>query len=214
MANIFFFGDSITFGAWDEKGGWVDRVKNDIHKRIISSHFAYYHHTFQLGVPADNTTTLLKRFEQEIKPRLLGEEAKNAVIILAIGINDSQTYKDTTKGNSVSYDDFQNNLAHLLRIAQKYAAIIIFVGLTPVDEAKVDFLPWLPGTIFRNTMIKKYNDGIKEFCKTNNLPFVDLFKEWFDGDYKNLLIDGLHPNSDGHEKIYHKLKQALEKNKI
>jgi lysophospholipase L1-like esterase len=63
-------------------------------------------------------------------------------------------------------------------------------------------------------MIKKYNDGIKEFCKTNNLPFVDLFGEWFGSGYKNLLIDGLHPNSDGHEKIYHKVKQTLEKNKI
>ncbi len=214
MANIFFFGDSIPFGAWDDKGGWVERVKNDIHKKIISSNFSYYHHTYQLGVPGDNTTTLLKRFEQEIKPRLLGEVAKNAAIILAIGINDSQTYKDTAKGNSVQYDDFQNNLAQILRIAQKYASTIIFVGLTPVDESKIDFIPWIPDNTYRNTIIAKYNDGLKKFCKTHDLPFIDLFDEWFRSDYKKQLIDGLHPDSDGHEKIYHKVKQALEENKI
>lgn len=213
MANIFFFGDSITFGAWDEQDGWAERVKNDIQKKIISSHFAYYHHTFQLGVPADNTTTLLKRFEQEIKPRLLGDEANNT-IILAIGINDAQSYKDTTKGNSIPYDDFQKNLAHLLQIAQKYASTIMFVGLTPVDESKVNFMPWMVDTTYKNIMVAKYNDGLKEFCKINDLPFVDLFDEWFGSDYKNLLIDGLHPNTDGHEKIYNKVKQALEKNNI
>lgn len=214
MANIFFFGDSMTFGAWDEKGGWADRAKNDMQNKIISSHFSYYHHVYQLGVPGDTTTMLLKRFEQEIKSRLLGEVDNNGVIILGIGLNDSKTYKDTAKGNIVQYDDFLNNLHLLLQSAQKYASKIMFVGLTPVDEPKVNLIPWFAETPYRNNMIAKYNDGLKKFCKTQDLTFVDLFDEWIDRDYKKLLIDGLHPNTDGHEKIYHKVKQALEKSKI
>lgn len=214
MANIFFFGDSITFGAWDNKGGWADRVKNDIQKKILSSHFTYYHHAYQLGVVGDSTATLLERFEREIKPRRLGETENSSVIILAIGSNDSRVNKDTSKGNSVQYDNFQKNLYHLFQIAQNYASTIIFVGLIPVDEPKVNSLPWIFDEIYKNSTIAKYNDGLKKFCKTHNLPFIDLFDEWFHFDYKHLLVDGLHPNSEGHEKIYYKVKQELEKNHI
>jgi len=27
MVNILVFGDSITYGAWDEEGGWVQRLR-------------------------------------------------------------------------------------------------------------------------------------------------------------------------------------------
>lgn len=30
--NLIFFGDSITSGLWDERGGWASRIKQDIYK--------------------------------------------------------------------------------------------------------------------------------------------------------------------------------------
>lgn len=34
MSQIFFFGASITQGVGDPQGGWVDRLKREIHEHM------------------------------------------------------------------------------------------------------------------------------------------------------------------------------------
>ena len=59
-------------------------------------------------------------------------------------------------------------------------------------------------------IIKKYNEKLKEFCKNNRLPKIEIY----DLLNKEDLRDGLHPNSRGHEKIFQKVKDYLIENKI
>ena len=41
---------------------------------------------------------------------------------------------------------------------------------------------------------------MSNFCVKQSLPFLPLFDSWVAmPDYKSLLIDGVHPNSDGHK---------------
>jgi lysophospholipase L1-like esterase len=55
IETICVFGDSITWGAYDpERGGWVNRLRNDLEKKEIES--------YNLGISGDTTADLLKRF--------------------------------------------------------------------------------------------------------------------------------------------------------
>ena len=51
---------------------------------------------------------------------------------------------------------------------------------------------------------------IKEICAKNNLLFIEMQDLLKDED----LEDGLHPNSKGHEKMFLRVKDFLEKNEI
>lgn len=193
--NICIFGDSITWGASDyEKGGWVERLKS------------YYMENredvdvYNLGVSGDNTADLLRRLEVEVKMR------EPSLIILAIGINDSQYIQ--RKGNyKINPDRFENNLSELLSLAQKITDKIVFIGLTTVDESKTTPIPWSPEKYYDNESVEKYDGIIKNFCKKNNLNYISMKEVISATD----LEDGLHPNSQGHGKIFKAVLKTIEK---
>ena len=39
MGTLFFIGDSITTGAWDERGGWTNRLIGKIMDHTIQADF-------------------------------------------------------------------------------------------------------------------------------------------------------------------------------
>jgi lysophospholipase L1-like esterase len=83
-----------------------------------------------------------------------------------------------------------------------------------VDESKTVPLPWDKEKSFANKFIERYNENIRIFCKKRNVHFVDIFNEWIEVDYKNLLKDGLHPNSAGHKKIFEDVSDFMEKKRL
>ena len=209
-SRILVFGDSIAYGNEDKKGGWVERLKNFfIEKKFSDPNF--YYSVYNLGVSGDTTEELLKRFEFETKQRLWIDD--EIIIIFDIGINDSQLINKERR-LKVSPQKFEENLQELIFIARKFSSKIIFIGLTPVDDSKVDPLPWFPEVSYKNEYIKNFNEIIKLVCDKNNIYFVGILNEFLDRDYKRLLEDGAHPNSEGHKNIFKTVKDFLIKNKI
>jgi lysophospholipase L1-like esterase len=47
-------------------------------------------------------------------------------------------------------------------------------------------------------------------AKENKLSFIDLYDYFTKKNYKKLLSDGLHPNTEGHEVIYTKVLSKLK----
>ena len=88
------------------------------------------------------------------------------------------------------------------------------MGLTPVDETKTTPIPWNTDKSYKNENIKKYERIIESVCKDKDIYFIEIFNNWTKSDYKNLLEDGLHPNSIGHQKIFEVVMDFLLKNKI
>jgi len=109
---------------------------------------------------------------------------------------------------------FKESIQKLINIAKNFTSKIIFVGLTPVNETKTTPIPWNPDKIYKNENIRRNDDVIKSVCEKNNIHFIEIFDKWIKSDYKNLLEDGLHPNSEGHKKIFETIKDFLIQNKI
>lgn len=139
------------------------------------------------------------RIENESKVR------EPNIIIFAVGVNDAQ-FIHSTNSNRISDNDFRNNLKKLHEIAKKFTTKIIFVGLTPVDESKTKPIPWNADKTYTNERIKKFDQIIENFCSENNLKFIPINDLLNNDD----LIDGLHPNTQGHIKIFERTKPEIE----
>ena len=210
MSRILVFGDSITYGAWDKEGGWVSRLRNSLNEKSLSDP-NFYCLVYNLGISGDTVNDLLGRFEFETNQRL--EENEEIIFIFEIGLNDSE-FIHSKNSLRVSPQEFQDNLQKLLNIAQTFSSKIVFVGLTPVDESKVDPLPWVTDESYKNEYIQKFNDILKSVCKENKVYFIEIFGKLIEAGYKNLLEDGAHPNSNGHKKIFEIVEDFLIENEI
>jgi lysophospholipase L1-like esterase len=208
MSRILIFGDSITYGAWDKEGGWAQRLRKYIDEKIAIDP-NYYHLVYNLGISGNTSEDLLKRFELECNARQ--KEEGDVVIIIAIGENDSQIKNGKAK---VEMKQFEKNLESLLKLSKKFTDKVFFVGLCPADESKSDPIPWDTSKSYKNDSIEKYNAAVRKFCEKNNLEFIDVFSNLIKMNYKELLDDGIHPNTEGHQQIFEIIKDYLIRNKI
>lgn len=212
MAQILVFGTSITYGAWDKEGGWVARFRKYVDNKIIDSNNTYHHLIYNLGVSGDNTLGLLERFDTETKLRI-DDEKEGTVIIFSVGTNDSQFVNAEGK-NRVSLQEFEKNLRKFIQMARKYTQKILMTGIMPVDDKKMDPIPWAPEKSYKNEFITQYDAIVKKVCSEEKIDFIEVFEQFIKEDYKALLYDGVHPNAKGHEKIYEIVKNHLEKKGI
>jgi lysophospholipase L1-like esterase len=204
--TILIFGDSITFGAWDHEGGWVARLRKIADKKTIASEGSYYRKIYNLGISGDKTTEVLVRFEQEAKARL--KEGEECAVIFAIGTNDSQ-YLLEQNVHRTSPEDFEKNIRQLIVRARALTSRILFVGLLPVEDDKVDPIPWAPTKAYRTTFIAQYHAIIARICKAEKVDFVDVFSLFSGEAIDSLFVDGVHPNDEGHKKVFGMIHDAL-----
>ncbi len=210
MGQILVFGDSIAWGAWDTKGGWVRRLREHIDKKnlILPN---YWRVVYNLGVSGDTTIDILRRFEFETKQRII--DAGRPAIIFEIGANDC-AFAMNKNGLLVRPDVFRRNVEKLIRLARKYSSEIIVIGPFPVNDAETNPISWNKNFYHRNENKITYNEILKAVCKKSRVRFIDVLGKAMRCDYKSMLYDGLHPNSRGHEKIFEIVKNFLTKNKM
>ena len=213
MTLILVFGPSTTWGAWDEEGGWADRLKKYFSQRKLADPEKQGILVYNQRVSGDSSQDILDRFEHETEQRLRDlDKGEEVIFIITVGINDAQFIKSEDRFR-VPLEAYQKNVEELIRLAKKHSQKIVFVASKPIDDAKVDPIPWAPHLSYRNEYGKLYNDTIREICEKNSLPFIDLFEEWLKLDYKKLLFDGCHPNTEGHKLIFERVKSFLVEKK-
>lgn len=131
------------------------------------------------------------------------------IMIFAIGTNDSLLDRGTKQRCSV--EEYRSNLQAILEKAKKHTNRILFVGLLPVDEKRTTPVFWRD-VHYTNERILAFDKAMQEICKENNLIYIPIFdelKELAEQD-KNILLDGLHPNDEGHELIFQKVRPELD----
>lgn len=191
---ICIVGSSVSWGAWDsEKGGWVNRLMlyfNNLN--VKDSPFVY-----NLSVDGETTKDMLERFDIEMKAR------EPAIIIFDERGNDA-CYDNTKKEHLVSLEDFEQNVVKLIKKSKAYTKTIIFSGCFKVDESKTTPLSWNKNLHCKNEYQEIYNSKLKDIAKREGVYFMpnELSKED--------LEDGLHPNTEGHKKLFQQVKDFLE----
>ncbi len=196
---IFIFGDSITQGLWDSKGGWADRVKAYIQAEEVKTGAKNYHYVFNLGVDGNTTKQVLARFEAEANARLWPNA--ECAFIFATGLNDTLHYNNQEFGSSP--ERYQLELEELTKLAKQHSDKILFVDLTPADESRTNPAPSSStGKCYTNDRIEQFNKTLHDFCDSVSLACVKVSKTFAEKDFNGLLLDGLHPNDEGHEMIF------------
>ncbi|NTU66654.1 MAG: hypothetical protein HGB08_01895 [Candidatus Moranbacteria bacterium] len=199
MKKILIFGDSISWGAFDdEKGGWVERLKT---RYLDTFSEGKRIGVYNLSVSSNNTAGVLETIESDIE-KFNKIEPEEYTLIFSIGSNDP-VYVDTKDNVGVPFDSYRSNLEKIVEISKKYSNDIVFTGLMIVDEEKTK--PWSENEYWENEDMKRYNDEIENICKKYDLDFIPLW----DVLTKEDLSDGLHPNAKGHEKIYRRVENFL-----
>lgn len=204
MFGILALGDSIVFGRGTvPSNGWTSRIK----KYFESKEF--HNVVYNLGIPGDSSSGLVKRFETECRARVDNTwPGSKFVILIGVGMNDI-CYAKTSDNPKTKPVLFKKNILKLIKLAKKYTKDVVFVGITPVDEKST--MPW-EGMYYSNEMIKEYNSLILNCCKKEGVLFVDLFGKM--PRYRELLVDGIHPNEKGYEKMYKVIKKFWIDNKL
>lgn len=192
---ICVFGDSVLWGwGLPFRIGWVNLFRNYIEEK---SDFKM--NLYDLGVDADTTEDVLKRFDIEAAAR------KPDIIIFAIGINDS-AYRKTKDRQITKIDVFEKNIYELIKKAGKLTKEIVFIGLCKGSDQETMPLPASKtGKCFSKENAGIYNEVIKKCCLTKNILFIDIIDKVKDDEF----CDGLHPTKEGHEKIFKEVKKKI-----
>lgn len=204
MKGILCFGDSMTFGRGETpRFGWCGRLKEWYEKKDD------YNAVYNLGIPGDTYSGLLKRLKAELSARLFFTRAKDKYFVLiAMGTNDVR-YKGLPEENKPRFtdDEFKSYVKETILILKNYNCKFAFVGLPRVDERKT--IPW-EGWSYTNKRVKLFNDYIKNICESEGVYFLDMF----DQITEEMILDGVHPKSQGYDLMFNKIKEFIEENKI
>ncbi|MCX6804375.1 MAG: GDSL-type esterase/lipase family protein [Candidatus Diapherotrites archaeon] len=208
MPDILCFGDSITFGE-GENGGWCGRLK------IWFEGIGENNGIYNLGIPGETLEGLLQRFDAECKARLRFKYSfEKYTILIAIGTNDTKYIGAVLAPNQyTNTETFTRNIQDILQKSKKMPSKTAFIGLPPVDEARVNKRE-RGEQFFTNTHITEFNNIIKNACKKEKIPFLDINKRMLAEDYTAMLSDGLHPNSKGYDFMFKIIKEFIEENDL
>ncbi|MCL5970087.1 MAG: GDSL-type esterase/lipase family protein [Patescibacteria group bacterium] len=207
MVQINVFGDSIAYGCWDREGGWVERLRKWFDVKTFDSNFLDYSLIYNLSISGDKTTEVLKRFERETLER--PNEDGPTILLFAIGVNDAQ-FNNIEKEFRTPKEQFKKNLKELIDKARKISNKIIFMGLTPVDDSLVDPIPAEPEKSYKLENVKEFDKILKEVCKKEMVDFIEVLGKLEKENLKEILEDGLHPSSTGHQKFFETVKAYFE----
>ena len=195
--KLVALGDSLVYGFGDpEGGGWVDRLRRSWMLPNSAGHVIY-----NLGVRGDRIGQVAKRLEVEFRHR---GELRNRVpdiIILSVGVNDSARVGRPNGKNYTDFAVFETEIASLLEKARLLCPVL-FVGMVPVNEAKMPFMDCL---YYNHTDQYRYKEATRIACLKREIPYLDIFQKWTslseEWRMQRLNPDGLHPNTLGYKTL-------------
>lgn len=199
MSSILIFGDSIAHGAFDlKKSGWVERMQIYLWDNFLNKNKKLIDIN-NFSILGDTTADVLSRIDCELN----SIRSKNISVIFSIGTNDTAIINNKEK--NISKQGFENNLNSLVKKAQGKTNQIYFLGILEVVEeftSPFSRINWY----YNNQRIKEFDKIIQKVSEENNCQFIPMQGLLNKED----LADGLHPNTQGHKKIFLEVKKYLQ----
>ncbi|MFD0359777.1 GDSL-type esterase/lipase family protein [Streptomyces sp. NPDC127110] len=186
-ARIVIVGDSIAYGRCDPEGGWA--------ARLAASHIAENeaaHRVFNLAIPGTTLAAISEQTPPLLAPRLPD------TILLAAGINDSALPLATPDADGLA--NVADRLDTLAATAHAHNARLVVLGPIWLDEERTgDY----EGLRFTRDRALNLRESLQTWCADNHIDFVDMWEPL--RDRADLLVDGIHPTSEGHQVLYEHL---------
>ena len=201
MKNYIIIGDSITYGIGDfETGGYASMFKKyivDKDDSLVCSNFVHV-----MGFPGATSKDILSKIDNLLEG--LKDNAFDNIVILSIGVNDTIYFNGDFK---VSKENYKSNMKELINKITDKGYELILLGLTRIELSDLGY--------YNNSNIEEYeqdleiisnNDEVlKELSKDNRIKYIEMKNVLSKDDY----IDGLHPNTNGHRKMFERIKDSL-----
>ncbi len=195
IETIGAWGDSIIYGAGDgESLGWVGRLR----RRMEADHAI---HTYNFGICGETSANLLSRFEIELK------SIDPELVLIGIGTNDSLFRNGKEDERETSLTTYRENLEKLFRLAKAQTNHVFAVGLTAANDKLVQPIPWsTTKKSYKTSILKEYDEAMQEVSKANDVSYIDMWDILIPQD----LIDGLHPDAVGYQRMYEKIYEEIK----
>ena len=205
--NYIIIGDSISYGIGDfESGGWAAMFKNYIVSQDdskVSNNFVHI-----AGFPGATSTDILYRIDSIYNA--FKHPIFNNIVILSIGVNDTQEFNGSSK---CTIEQYKSNIEKITKDLMTQNANLVILGLTRIESDERFY--WKPNKYYDNQVISQYDkdlqailefdEELKRFCLSNKIKYIPMQDVLEKEDY----IDGLHPNQNGHRKIFERVKKYL-----
>ena len=123
--------------------------------------------------------------------------------IIGFGTNDAYIDSKVKEGPSrIPLQDYQKNLEYIITQLQQINSRIILIAPNPLGEKFPDF---------QNKRLKKYVKVVRRIAQKYHTGLVDNFKSFkkYGQKLDDLLLDGIHPNDQGHIMIAEALRQVI-----
>jgi lysophospholipase L1-like esterase len=195
VLRICFIGDSITLGTSDaEFLGWPGRLCQTMQKQ------GHDLSLYNLGIRAETTELIQKRWRAEAAPRL--PDVANGRLVFAFGVNDSAI--DITGSVRAPPQQSVANARAILGEAKSWKPVL-WVGPAPVNKAGQRVSPG-PGVRydFDNQRIAEIDRLYAGAAKEIGVPYLPVYPRLIDDPQWHAAIgrgDGVHAVGAGYAVI-------------
>ena len=212
--RVIAFGDSTTAPRNTIQEVYADRLVKALAKHRIPIE------VINAGVGGNTTEHARRRFERDVLSR-----APNLVVI-QFGINDSalDVWKDPpATAPRVAVDRYRENLLHFVRTLKDRGVQVILMTPNPLRwVAKTKSLygkpPYDPDDPQGfDAPLSPYRTAVREVADQEGAPLIDVFQAFADYAKRtnrpvdDLLLDGMHPNDEGHRIVAELLAEQVVK---
>jgi lysophospholipase L1-like esterase len=132
-------------------------------------------------------------------------------VIIDMGGNDAGVEIASNK-NHVALDTYIANMQYCIAHAKEKGYEVVCLGLGSYDESRTDPILWDTENASRNAEAAKYDDALRALTIAEGVLYIST-KDLF-ASRPEFLLDGDHPNAEGHKLIFERVKEHLEKAKI
>ena len=171
------------------------------------------------GVGGNTTADARARFERDVLAR------HPRIVVMQFGINDAcmRIYKKPPEtACRVSLADYEENLRAMIGAARAHGIKVVLMTTNPLrwtDELRGYYgrAPYLPESVdgFESPFLSHYNECVRRLAAELRVPLVDINAVFLGAarrsgqPVEHWLLDGMHPNDDGHQLVTDALLPVL-----
>ncbi|TYR36616.1 G-D-S-L family lipolytic protein [Sphingobacterium phlebotomi] len=205
IVRIVAFGDSITAPRKGVDQVFAQRLPDlldgKIQIEIINSGVGSSHS----GTIDDNAIANVRHGRDRFEEEVLAQHPD--LVIIGFGTNDAYIDSKTPGGASrISLDQYRDNLVYMITELQKRKVRVVLMAPNPLSAPRPEFqrLRLYEYVKVVRALAKEYHTGLAD----NYRLFMD-YGRMHDG-YASLLLDGVHPNDEGHRLIAENLAKKIQ----